>query len=83
MGGAGADRFLFGAGPAADRVDDFQDGIDRLVVEAPGIDGIGDLAITAAGRSTRIAFADTVVVLRGIDRALVDADDFLFDALLA
>jgi Ca2+-binding RTX toxin-like protein len=85
VGGAGADRFLFGAGPAADRVDDFQDGIDRIVVAAPGIDGIGDLAITAAGRSTRVAFAGTVVELSGVDGALLGADDFLFrgDVLLA
>jgi Ca2+-binding RTX toxin-like protein len=85
VGGLGADRFLFGSGVATDRIDGFQDGIDRLVVDAPGIDGIGELAVTAAGRSTRVAFADTVVLLRGVDRALVDADDFLFpgDALIA
>ena len=42
-------------------------------------------ARTAAGRSTRVAFAGTVVELSGVDGALLGADDFLFrgDVLLA
>ena len=80
LGGSGGDRFVL-ARPGRDQVDDFQDGIDVIGVEVPGVNDLGDLAITrsgAAGQHTLIASGDIAIELRNTDRALIDGSDFLF-----
>ena len=87
LGGSGGDRFVL-ARPGRDQVDDFQDGIDVIGVEVPGVNDLGDLVITrsgAAGQHTLIASGDITIELRNTDRALIDGGDFLFlvaDAVL-
>ena len=87
LGGSGSDHFVL-ARPGRDQVDDFQDGIDVIGVEVPGVYDLDDLAITrsgAAGQHTLTASGDIAIELRNTDWALIDGGDFLFlvaDALL-
>ncbi len=77
-GGAGSDYFLFDADldNGLDRIKDFDDGRDRIVIEHLG--GFEDIAISQADRGLRLEFRDTAIVLVGIDADQISADDFLF-----
>ncbi|MFT4012101.1 MAG: hypothetical protein QM682_01625 [Paracoccus sp. (in: a-proteobacteria)] len=74
-GGAGADAFIFAAGDGADRISDFQDGVDRIVIES-GAERFADLRITDLGADTRISFSNVTVTLAKIDHAVLGAADF-------
>lgn len=65
VGGTGADVFLFANGTGADRVDDFQPGLDRLRIQSPAVTAFDDLAIRAEGADLRISFANATVLLVG------------------
>lgn len=77
-GGAGSDYFLFDADldNGLDRIRDFDDGQDRIVIEHLG--GFEDITISEADRGLRLEFHDTVIVLAGIGADQISADDFLF-----
>ncbi len=77
FGGRGADEFIFKGNSGRDVVRDFQDGVDQLVIRS-GADRFRDLTITESGGDTKVAFADTVIILRGFDADDLSADDFTF-----
>ncbi|WP_017999646.1 calcium-binding protein [Paracoccus sp. N5] len=76
-GGPGADSFVFAAGDGADRILDFVDGQDRIVIES-GAERFAELRITDLGADARISFGNVVIVLANIDHHLLTAQDFLF-----
>ncbi len=77
-GGPGADYFLFDADldNGFDRIKDFDDGHDRIVIEHLG--GFEDITITQADRGLRLEFHDSAILLVGISADQISADDFLF-----
>lgn len=75
-GGSGADRFIFRAGDGRDRIVDFQNGIDHIVIG--GRTDFDDLQITDTSAGTRIAFSGTTIVLDKVNVGSIDEDDFLF-----
>lgn len=77
VGGAMADVFVFARGGGRDTVVDFQNGLDRIRIDS-GASDFSDLALTDLGADTRIAFANVVIVLKGVDTGLIDDGDFLF-----
>lgn len=79
-GGGGADVFEYynGSDEGADKINAFQDGTDVILVHGGSMN---DVTIKNAngGSDTRIVFDDgTKVLLKGIDKALIDASDFDF-----
>jgi serralysin len=82
-GGGGADVFRYSGGDDADVVTDFQDGVDRILISDPAIDGFEDLTVAedAAG-SAVVSFLvgndPTSITLRGVDADVVSASDFIF-----
>jgi|GEM_PF-3089842 len=85
-GGADSDLFQFGDDFGADRILDFEDGVDLLdFSQNAGVAGFEDLIVTAIdnGASTLITLAadpdsPNSVRLDGIAAGAIDADDFLF-----
>lgn len=77
-GGPGADYFLFDAGldNGLDRIKDFQDGTDRIVIEH--LDGFEGITVSDHSRGLRLDFGDTSILLVGINAEQITADDFLF-----
>ncbi|MDT8345255.1 MAG: hypothetical protein RQ752_12600 [Thermohalobaculum sp.] len=80
LGGADADTFLFTSdADGADRVLDFEDGIDRIQFTGiTDVAGFGDLVIAAQGTDTLVTAGSVSVLLEGVDLALIEADNFLF-----
>jgi Ca2+-binding RTX toxin-like protein len=76
-GGLGADVFEF-AGGGIDVVDDFQDGQDRLRINAAGVDAFSDLAVRAVGDALRLDFDGGAVLVHDLDRADFSAADVIF-----
>lgn len=76
-GGAGADRFIFAAGGGSDRITDFQDGIDRLVIRS-GAERMADLTITNAGNDAVVRYAGGTITLEHLDYHRLTAADFVF-----
>ncbi len=76
-GGADFDRFDFSDGWGADRIADFQDGIDKFdLSNVTGLNAFGQLSVTAAAEGALIAFSGNTILLSGIAVALITADDF-------
>ena len=76
-GGIGADHFLFSKGDGADRIADFRDGLDRIVINS-GAEAFGQVRIADLGADARIAFGDVTVILTNVDHARLGAEDFIF-----
>lgn len=77
-GGAGRDRFQFSKGDGADRITDFQIGLDLIEIDS-GAARLGDLGFTRKGGDVLISFADVTVLVENVTVAdLRDADNFLF-----
>ena len=81
-GGPGADVFVFRPGSGIDRIADFEPGIDRIdLTEHPGWTGwggvAGALSVGAGGTVFTLGGGD-IVLLTGVDPAMLSADDFLF-----
>lgn len=75
-GGSGTDRFVFQQGDGTDYLRDFQNGVDRIVVEDAG--GYGNLWFTSTLSGTWIDYGNGAVLVQAISRAALDASDFLF-----
>lgn len=79
-GGAGADRFVFADYEGSDRILDFQDGLDRIVIGGGRTDGFSDLTITNSTFGAAVSWgAGTTITLNGIDASSLSAADFVFD----
>ncbi len=77
VGGAGADHFVFTPGWGADRIADFEDGIDKIDLSATGL-VFADLSITQAGGGTVIADGTgNSITLDTILASMIDAGDFV------
>jgi len=77
-GNAGRDTFVLAPGMGRDIIFNFSDGTDSI--QLGGGLSFSDLEIVGSGRSTRITILDTgetLATLRGIDDALIGADDFV------
>ena len=81
-GGEGADTFVFNSGDGSDTLVDFTDGEDVIDLSAMSdISGFSDLTITQNGDNAVIDFSahgGGMIVLRDVDAADLDADDFTF-----
>lgn len=80
-GGAEGDTFVFGAGSRADRVQDFQDGLDLIrIVGVSGVDDFSDLRMTQRSDGVLVTWASGVdsVLLAGLTTAKLSSADFLF-----
>jgi Ca2+-binding RTX toxin-like protein len=77
-GGAGADTFVFANNSGADRITDFDDGVDLILIHG-GAD-FASLTISSAGQNTIIEYGSSTdsITLKGVDASLMDANDFLF-----
>jgi len=72
-GGAGGDRFVYVGGDGHDQIAGFEDGIDRIEIQA-GADGFEDLTIEGA----TINFGNVQIVLTLFNPALLGPGDFIF-----
>lgn len=75
IGGAGKDLFIFQAESWVDRVRDFENGIDKLLVA--GADSMSDLTVTQSGDNVVISSNDVTLILENTQRSEINADDFL------
>ncbi|MDO5631384.1 MAG: calcium-binding protein [Paracoccus sp. (in: a-proteobacteria)] len=79
-GGAGADTFVFGRNEGWARINDWQDGLDKIEFEGAG--SIYSLNITKIAAGVQVvhnSFAgSTTVVVAGADLNQIDASDFIF-----
>jgi Ca2+-binding RTX toxin-like protein len=87
-GGSGADTFRFDAAIAgAGRVEDFEDGVDRIaVLGAAGFDALEISPAGGAGQHALVEAGEARILLPDVPSDQLDADDFLFpaeDTLLA
>lgn len=78
-GGAGADTFIFGggAGHGADRITDFEPGLDHIQITLTGV-GMNDLVVTSQGDDTLIDTSGGSILLTGVLIDSLSQDDFLF-----
>ena len=80
-GGHGADIFMFAPGHGNDIILDFSDGEDRIDLSELDIEGLDAVTIIAGQDRVTLDLTDYgggTVELPGIDRADLDASDFLF-----
>lgn len=78
-GGSGADVFVFDdAGVWAEKVTDFEDGIDRIDLSGTGLAGFDDVSVWQTSGGTIVNYGTASILLMGIDHTLLDAGDFLF-----
>ena len=77
LGGPGPDRFVFGNQDGINQIIGFQNGPDKIVLNAVG--GIGGVRISDAGADTVIRFGNTVVRLKNVDDDTINAADFVFN----
>ena len=79
-GGLGVDRFAFDANNGSDRVTDFQDGVDRIVIRS-GAESFGQVNVTYDPgnlANTVLTFGGTTVTLVGVSYWNITASDFEF-----
>ncbi len=77
-GGSGADQFVFGTNNASVYVDDFKNGVDKLVIDGGGSVGFGDLQIITGSADTLITVGETHITLHLFNGHHLDASDFIF-----
>ena len=79
VGGAGNDSFVFEMNGGRDRLDDWQNGTDRMVIYGgTAYDSISDLSITSVSGNAVVSFGGTTITLVGVSVAQLDASDFQF-----
>jgi len=77
VGGRGADKFVFFGKDGRDVVKDFERGSDQVVI-VDGADRFRNLDLDDAKGGAIVAFAQTRIVLKGIDADDLSPSDFLF-----
>jgi Ca2+-binding RTX toxin-like protein len=79
VGGDDADRFVFEGANGADRVVDFQDGVDRIDLTAYAVNDVGDFTVAQVGVNTVISgYGGGTIRLDNTDAGDIDDADFLF-----
>lgn len=76
-GGQGQDRFVFALGDGNDRITDFTDLQDRIVIQG-GPKSFNQLTIADLGADARISFGNVSITLTNFDHRLLGAEDFIF-----
>lgn len=74
-GGAGTDQFVFEMGGGQDRITDFQNSLDKLVISGATW---ANIRVTTNGAATEISFLDSRVILDNTTATQIDASDFIF-----
>lgn len=79
-GGGGADNFVFAAGTGADRIADFQNGIDHIDVRGRGFSAasIGSTILIGGGANALITIGPDTFRLTGVSQSAINAADFAF-----
>lgn len=82
IGGAGADLFIFVAAAGQDRIADWQDGIDKIVLRnILGFDQFSDVRAAARNDAGNVIIdlaADNRIIIENTQLSQLDADDFIF-----
>lgn len=76
-GGDGRDTFVFGGRDQRNRIEDFEDGRDRIEI-TDGATSFSDLDVAAGRKGALVTYANTTLLLVDVDPAAVTADDFIF-----
>ena len=83
-GGRGADVFVFDMNDGKDRVTDFTDGVDLILLHKTLDDvAFSDVEIDAMGGDTLISFGDTEILLRNVDATAISESDFIYAMAIA
>ena len=77
IGGLGRDTFVLREGSGNDLVTDFQNGIDRILINTSD-NRFADLTIIEVEAGVRIRSDDATILLRGADLSDINAADFIF-----
>ncbi len=79
FGGAGADQFAFQAGYGADRINDWENGTDHILIRGGATyNDFSDLTVTSVSGNAVVSFGGTTITLVGIGVSQIDASDFQF-----
>jgi|GEM_PF-973220 len=77
-GGAGADTFVFANGEGADRITDYEDGVDHFELKALGISYAG-LSFTDTVDGCKISWSGgDIFTLSGVTASQMNSGDFIF-----
>ncbi|QXI66114.1 Bifunctional hemolysin/adenylate cyclase (plasmid) [Paracoccus marcusii] len=76
-GGFGADGFLFSRGDGNDKITDFANGIDRIVINS-GAETFGQVRIADLGADARVSFGNVTIILSNFDHTRLGIEDFIF-----
>lgn len=77
-GGIDSDWFTFGDGWGADRVEDFEDGVDFInLQEVTGLTNISQLTITQVGADVQISLSGNTITIANTNLAQIDNNDLL------
>jgi len=83
LGQTGADTFIFGDAHGADRIVDFEQGVDLIEFDGTsGVTSFGDLTITQTGAHVLITSAAGTIAVNNALVADFDATDFDFGGLI-
>lgn len=83
-GGPGRDVFEFTTDGKQDKIQDFQDGFDRIDISGAGVTKLSDIQMTQVNSKTLLmAYADETIFVKGysgsdLSVAQLDTDDFIF-----
>lgn len=78
-GGAGADSFVLAAGQSGETITDFEDDIDKFILD--GDLSFSDLDILSTGNETAIINNNTILAVVEVTPAfIISVEDFVFDA---
>lgn len=78
-GGAGADSFVLAAGQSGETITDFEDDIDKFILD--GDLSFGNLDILSTGNETVIINNNTILAVVEVTPAfIISVEDFIFDA---
>lgn len=77
-GGGGSDKFVFKKTTGRDKIEDFQDGKDIIVLKKWGVDDFDDLTIKERDNGVLLKSDKNTILLQDMDIADIGADDFIF-----
>ena len=78
-GGGGRDTFSFTQGDGRDRITDYNDRADTILIGA-GAESFADLSISQVGDDALIRFANVRIFLEDTDMNVLEQTDFMFSA---
>lgn len=76
-GNSGADSFFFDRGDGTDRVKDYDDRFDSIVIDT-GASRYSQLSVRQSGDDTIVRFSDVTIILEDTSRREIGSSDFVF-----